>query len=189
MVGLFASGKSSIIDGVLQRSRENALTMLPIYTTRLPRNSVEANGGSTEYRFVSDAEYEGQKAKSKKWNERIASGAKYGIDVEEIEANTATGVVYLTTMLPHADTLKEQRETFACPVFQVLVDVPLDVCNQRLLDRGHEVANRLMLQGSLDVDACRKIVNARFVPVGVSVDTDVQRFCRDFAEFLKLGSV
>ena len=159
------------------------------YTTRLPRNSIERQGGSSEYRFVSEAEYYVHKAQSKKWDERLASGFKYGIDIEEVERNTLEGVVYLTTMLPHAQTLKDQKNIFACPVFQVLVDVPLEVCNRRLLERGHETGDRPSLQSKLDVHECLESVDAQFVPLGTSLGVDISRFCVDFATHLNLGGV
>lgn len=189
MVGLFASGKSSLIDGLLQLGNNNNLTRLPVYTTRTPRNAVEAKGGSKEYYFVSDDEYLDRKQMSQKWNERIAAGVKYGIDVEDVEKNVSQGVVYLATMLPHSVTLQEQRNTFACPVFQVLIDVPCDVCQNRLLARGQDVTNRLSLQDQLDVEECLGIVDDRFVPEGISVMADVHRFYQAYAKVLKLGSV
>ena len=189
VVGLFASGKSSLINGVLQHPGNSHLVILPTYTTRLPRDSLETRGDSKEYKFVSDSEYTTKKTKSKKWNERVASGDKYGIDVAEIERQILEGVVYITTMLPDSETLREQKKVFDCPIFQVLIDVPLEVCNQRLISRDQEVADRLLLQSRLDVDICRRLVDAHFVPLGVSLNKDVSRFCVDFADFLNLGSV
>lgn len=57
LVGLFASGKSSLIEGMMNTSTNNKVMMLPTYTTRLARNPTEVNGKSKEYRFVNHSNY------------------------------------------------------------------------------------------------------------------------------------
>ncbi len=180
LVGLFASGKSSLIEGMMDTSTNDKVMMLPTYTTRLPRNPTEVNGKSKEYRFVNHSNYNSLKKNSKKWDERVAAGEYYGIDVEEIERGVSEGIIYLTTMLPHPETVSGQTETFDCSVLQILVDTPLEVCNRRLLERNHDVSERLKLQNSLDVASCRNIVHSVFTPGGHSVSADIEKFLQDY---------
>ena len=179
VVGLFGSGKSSLLAG-LKEDLGDVTRILKTYTTR-PRREGESNNG--EYIFVSEEEYLQAAEQSCKWYERQAAGHRYGQHVSDIEEGASAGHIYLATMLPHKDTLISHKETFGCNVLQILINVSEETCNERLLQRSEDASQRIALHRMLSVSDCVDTVDGVFIPQG-SFEDDRIRFTQYIKTFL-----